>query len=259
MRVRTGRAYDYTIQAVLAALIGLAWLALWLWGRSPYGRFLDHESLDRLDAGHGLLIIFFVAGWTLMTLAMMLPTSFPLVALFDRLIASRPDRLLLVALVVSGYLATWTIFGMIVHLLDWGLHHLVDQSPWLTAHAWVIGAGTLAAAGLYQFTPLKYHCLDRCRSPMSFIAEHWQGRCAWLEAFRLGIRHGLFCVGCCWTLMLLMFAVGVGSIGWMLVLGALMAIEKNLPRARWISRPLGIALGAGAAAAALGAVALPVH
>ena len=74
-------------------------------------------------------------------------------------------------------------------------------------------------AGVYQFTPLKYHCLDKCRAPLGFIMGHWRGRRERLQALRLGLHHGLFCVGCCWSLMLLMFAVGVGSLGWMLALG----------------------------------------
>ena len=97
-------------------------------------------------------------------------------------------------------------------------------------------------AGLYQFTPLKYACLDKCRSPLGFITEHWHGSHERIHAFRLGVRHGLFCIGCCWSLMLLMFAVGVGNLGWMLVLGALMAIEKNLPWGRRFSAPLGVVL-----------------
>jgi predicted metal-binding membrane protein len=75
------------------------------------------------------------------------------------------------------------------------------------------------AAGLYQFTPLKYRCLDKCRSPLSFIIGHWRGSQEKTQAFRLGAHHGLFCVGCCWSLMLLMFAVRAGNLGWMLVLG----------------------------------------
>jgi predicted metal-binding membrane protein len=118
----------------------------------------------------------------------------------------------------------------------------VAQSAWLEAHAWAMGAGILVLAGLYQFTPLKYACLDKCRSPLSFITEHWRGNQERTQAFRLGMRHGLFCIGCCWSLMLLMFAVGVGNLGWMLVLGALMAIEKNLPWGRRVSAPLGVVL-----------------
>jgi predicted metal-binding membrane protein len=112
----------------------------------------------------------------------------------------------------------------------------------LSAQAWIIGCGILMLAGAYQFMPLKYACLEKCRTPLSFITAYWQGRHARGQAFRLGLRHGLFCVGCCWSLMLLMFVVGVGSLGWMLVLGALMALEKNLPWGRRLSAPLGALL-----------------
>jgi predicted metal-binding membrane protein len=111
----------------------------------------------------------------------------------------------------------------------------------------------LVLAGLYQFAPLKYACLDKCRSPLSFITEHWRGSHERTQAFRLGIRHGLFCIGCCWSLMLLMFAVGAGNIGWMLVLGAVMAIEKNLPWGRRLSKPLGVVLVLWGVAIAAGA------
>jgi predicted metal-binding membrane protein len=104
----------------------------------------------------------------------------------------------------------------------------------------------LVGAGVYQFTPLKFYCLDRCRSPMAFIVGHWRGRRPASKAFGLGVSHGLFCVGCCWSLMLLMFAVGMGSLGWMLVLGVTMAVEKNVPWGRRLSAPLGaVLLGCG--------------
>jgi predicted metal-binding membrane protein len=101
---------------------------------------------------------------------------------------------------------------------------------------------TLLVAGAYQFSPLKYHCLEKCRSPLSFALEHWRGRRERLHALWLGVHHGLFCIGCCWSLMLLMFAVGVGNLGWMLALSAVMAAEKNLPWGRRLSAPLGVAL-----------------
>ena len=97
-------------------------------------------------------------------------------------------------------------------------------------------------AGVYQFTPLKYRCLDKCRSPLSFITEHWRGRNERVQSLWLGVHRGIFCVGCCWSLMLLMFAVGAGNIGWMLVLGMVMAIEKNMPWGRRLGKPLGVLL-----------------
>lgn len=229
---------------VLVALIALAWLVLWSWGQSPYGRFLSHQELGELRLGVGAipLALAFVAGWTLMTVAMMLPTSLPLVILFRTITSDRRDHLRLVALLIAGYLGVWGIFGVAVHGADWGVHQSVERVAWLDAHAWVIGAGTLALAGAYQFTALKYHCLSQCRSPLSFIMEHWHGENERTEAFRLGVHHGLFCLGCCWSLMLVMFAVGVGNLGWMLVVGSVMAVEKNMPWGRRLSAPLGVGL-----------------
>jgi predicted metal-binding membrane protein len=104
----------------------------------------------------------------------------------------------------------------------------------------------LAVAGVFQFSPLKYRCLDKCRTPLSFVQQHWRGRNERRNAWLLGLHHGAFCVGCCWALMLLMFAVGTGSVGWMLAMGVVMAVEKNLPWGRWLSAPLGAALLAAA-------------
>jgi predicted metal-binding membrane protein len=122
------------------------------------------------------------------------------------------------------------------------LHQVVEHNAWLRAHAWALGAATVTLAGLYQFTPLKYHCIDKCRSPLTFIMEHWRGRQERAQAFRLGAHHGLFCLGCCWSLMLLMFAVGLGNLGWMLALAAVMGVEKNIPWGRRLSAPLGVFL-----------------
>jgi predicted metal-binding membrane protein len=122
---------------------------------------------------------------------------------------------------------------------------MVEQVAWLGANAWIIGATTLGLAGIYQFTPLKYHCLTKCRSPMTFIMEHWQGKHEQTQAFKLGVNHGIFCIGCCWTLMLVMFAFGLGNVGWMFILGTVMAAEKNLSWGKRLSAPLGVTLLSG--------------
>jgi predicted metal-binding membrane protein len=112
----------------------------------------------------------------------------------------------------------------------------------VVANVWVIAAAILAIAGAYQFTELKYRCLDKCRAPLSFVIAHWCGAGEKSQAFLLGIRHGVFCVGCCWCLMLMMFVIGSANIGWMLALGAVMAAEKNLPAGRRLAAPIGIVL-----------------
>jgi predicted metal-binding membrane protein len=237
----------------MAALTALAWLTLWLWGESPYARYLDHGkwteiglagSLCRAFPGGGetLAGLLFVSGWVLMLGAMVLPTTLPLLEVFRRLTARRADRRVLMALVVTGYLAVWIAFGLIAHLADWAVLFVARQSEWLVVNGWAIGVAVLAIAGLYQFSALKYRCLDKCRSPLGFVIEHWRGAGEKWQALLLGGRHGVFCVGCCWSLMLLMFVVGTGNVGWMLALGAVMAVEKNLPGGRRLAAPLGAVL-----------------
>lgn len=232
---------------LLGGVIVLAWATLWIWERSPYGRYLNHGELGQIGLAGGpapvlLQATLYVAGWTLMTVAMMLPATLPLIDIFRRLTRERLDRLQLVALLIVGYLGVWLAFGFAAHVFDLGLHEAFDHSPSLQANTWVFGAGPLLAAGLFQFSRLKYRCLDKCRAPLSFVIQHWRGGDTRAQALALGAHHGLFCVGCCWALMLLMFAVGTGNIGWMLVLGAIMAVEKNMPWGRKLSAPLGLAL-----------------
>ncbi|MBI1885571.1 MAG: DUF2182 domain-containing protein [Chloroflexi bacterium] len=243
--------------ALLVGLVVLAWLALIVWGRSPYGRFLSHEELGEVGlglSGGGIgLSLVFVLGWTVMTVAMMLPTSLPLFSLFQRIVRQRPDASRLLALLIAGYIVIWSAFGLAAHVGDRGIHAGVERVVWLDENAWLLMAGVLFLAGVYQFTPLKYLCLDKCRSPYSFITEHWHGSHEHMQSLKLGLHHGLFCVGCCWSLMLLMFAVGVGNVGWMLALGAVMATEKNMPWGRRLSAPLGLVLiASGVTVAALG-------
>ena len=221
----------------------LAWLALWvLHGPSQtLHHHPSHHSVGHAEMS-GLAALLFVVGWALMTVAMMLPTSLPVLTVFHTIAGSRRDRSLLVALVIAGYLFVWTMFGVVVYFGTVVLQLLAGGSQWLTEHAWAVAPALLLLAGLFQFTPLKYRCLDKCRSPLSFVIEHWQGRHDRWQAFRLGVDHGVFCVGCCWALMLLMFVVGVGSLVWMMILALVMGIEKNVAWGRRLSAPLGVAL-----------------
>ncbi len=244
---------------LLAAMVAGAWLCLWLWDGSPYARYLRHAAWSdiglagylcgALPGGATLFPAFLhVMAWQVMIVAMMLPTTAPLLETFRRLTSARPDRDRLVALVLLGYIGVWALFGVAAHGLDWALQQLVWRNSWLTFHGWLISAGVLCLAGAYQFSPLKYRCLDKCRSPLMFVSEHWRGSNAGRESLMLGAHHGAFCVGCCWALMLLMFAVGGGSVGWMLALGAVMVIEKNLPWGRRLAKPVGMGLFLWAAA-----------
>jgi predicted metal-binding membrane protein len=238
---------------VVTALVALAWVALWVWGQSPYGRYLDHGTWIASEPAvffcrvipSGDMVVSVAlhgAAWILMTAAMMLPTTLPLFNAFDRLTAQRRDHGRLLVLLGLGYMAVWGIFGLLAHPLHSAVLSLVDSVPELAWNSWLIGALIIALAGAFQFSKLKHRCLEKCRTPLSFVIEHWRGRAQARHAFALGAHHGLFCVGCCWALMLLMFAVGTGSLGWMLLLAVAMAVEKNFRWGRQLSAPLGIAL-----------------
>lgn len=253
MRVEGHRTWFLSIMGLL---IAAAWLTLVIWDHSPYGRYLEHGDWTRaglaaaicqqLPAGNWLLpASLYAGGWALMCAAMMLPTTLPLLQIFRRLTRTRGDRVALLVLVIAGYMAAWMGFGVIAHALDWGVHEIAQSSTFLTFNGWVLGAGVLAVAGLYQFLPFKDFCLERCRLPLGSVLRHWDRNRPGRSALRLGLDHGVFCLGCCWMIMLLMFVVGTGSVAWMLGLGAVMAAEKNLPWGRHLAPPLGTALVAG--------------
>lgn len=240
LRIGERVPYSPVLFGLVGLLVGAAWLALWQWDRLPEARYLHHASA----AGPAPLLEtgLFVAGWTVMTVAMMLPTALPLLAVFAGIASRRRGSVVLVGLTVAGYLVTWTAFGAAVYLADRVIHLVVEATPWLAAHPQLITATVLLTAGLYQFSPLKYRCLDECRSPVTFVIGRWRGVHAGREAFTLGVAHGIFCVGCCWSLMLVMFAVGLGSLAWMFVLAIVMTIEKNVRGGRRLGRPLGLVL-----------------
>jgi predicted metal-binding membrane protein len=246
-------------RALMACLIAAAWAILWFWSESPYGRYLDHGrwtdiavagAICRAIPGGDLAVpaLLYASAWLVMIAAMMLPTTLPLLEIFRRITAGRPDAGRLVALAVFGYVCAWFGFGLLAHAADWLVHGAVERIPWVAANGWVVAVTVLGGAGLFQFSGLKYRCLDKCRTPLGFVVERWRGRAPAREAFQLGIEHGAFCVGCCWALMLSMFVVGTASVGWMLALSAAMAAEKNLPGGRRLSTPLGVALIAWAGA-----------
>ena len=225
--------------AALGGLVLLAWLTLAVWEGSPYAAYLGHAG------GVGPLPLeaaLFAVGWVLMIVAMMLPSSVPLVVTFAALVRRRRSPVRLVALLLLGYLLVWGAFGLAAWIADRGIHAAVDAVPWLAEHPQVIIATTLAVAGLWQFSPLRDRCLDECRSPLGFVVNRWRGTSERAEALRMGIAHGAFCIGCCWSLMLVMFGVGLASASAMLVLGGITAIEKNLPWGRRLTHPLGIFL-----------------
>jgi predicted metal-binding membrane protein len=252
--------YDAAFLPLFVGLIALAWILLAAGVLSPWRGYLVHDwtrlgalaTLCRVDPALGPWAGAAIAafGWVLMSAAMMLPSTLTLLASFGGL-AARYDRgHRLVFLLIVGYLFAWLVFGLLAHGIGLALATLAGGSPWLAVNGWAIAAAILLASGLFQFSALKFHCLDACRSPVSFILERWSGRHPARDSLWIGLAQGTCCVGCCWALMLVMFALGTGNLAWMLALAAVMGLEKNSPWGRRLSRPLGALLIAGSLALA---------
>src|SRR5690349_17176971 len=253
---------DLALALALGTLSLSAWLALWAWSASPWARYAAHDgwleseafaALCRSLPGGSVLVpaALYALAWVLMIAAMMLPTTYPVLGIFRVMTRARVDGRRLLGTVVAGFFVAWFAFGLLAHALDGALAWLGGRIPWLIGHGWAAAVAVLAGAGLFQFSALKYRCLEQCRTPLAFVASRWHGRAPAREALRIGIDHGVFCVGCCWALMLCMFVVGTASIGWMLLLAALMAAEKNLPGGTRLRLPVGLGLLAIASATVL--------
>jgi predicted metal-binding membrane protein len=215
------------VPVVVLAAVAAAWAVAIAAQATGAAAVVHHDTATAEGSPPAGAALLFLAGWQVMTAAMMLPSSLPLVRMFAAASAGAPGRARGLAAFLGAYALIWTTFGALAFAADGGLHALVDASAWLERHEWAIAPSVLILAGGFQFTPLKDACLRSCRHPASFMHRHYRRGTA--GAFKLGARHGLFCVGCCWALMLVMFAVGVASLIWMALLTALMVHEKTRP------------------------------
>jgi predicted metal-binding membrane protein len=183
----------------------------------------------------------FVAVWTVMMVAMMLPGAAPMIFMFASAQARRqPEVAVPTWIFVAGYLVVWGAAGLLVYaLVQIGSALATSLAPPERSRWAPLALGiTVAAAGLYQFTPIKRVCLNHCRSPLAFIAQHWRdGR---VGALAMGLRHGAYCFGCCWALFAVLVAAGVMSLAWMLLLTLVVFVEKMLPMERSLSHPLSL-------------------
>ncbi len=183
--------------------------------------------------------------WAGMMVAMMLPSAMPMILTFATVSRNRRQqgRLYVPAAVfVSGYIIVWTIFSALVAIAQWLLHRAALLSPGMASTSAWLGGLLLLAAGIFQFTPLKHSCLAHCRAPLEFIMAHWREGSA--GALRMGLEHGIFCTGCCWALMCLLFVLGVMNIYWIAALTLLVGLEKIIPRGFWLSSATGLILSA---------------
>jgi predicted metal-binding membrane protein len=214
----------------LIAAIAAAWVAAVAAEATGAASLFHHDGLIDDGPPPWIAVLAFLLSWQVMLAAMMLPTALPLIGLFARAAAKQPQPRAAIAGFLGGYALVWTAFGALAFLFDVGVHAAVDASGWLDAHQGALGAGVLALAGAFQFSSLKYACLDKCRHPAQFLMRFYARGPA--GGLRLGVRHGVFCLGCCWALMLVMFSVGVASLVAMAALTALMVHEKTQPGGR---------------------------
>jgi predicted metal-binding membrane protein len=225
--------------------IAAAWVAAVAAQAAGAAALLHH---DALLVGDGpplpVAAVLALLAWQVMIAAMMLPSSLPLVRLYARASERAPRRGRSMAAFIGGYAVVWTAFGLAAFGADAGLHAIVSSSSWLERHDWWIGGSVLALAGLFQFTSLKDACLDKCRHPAQFLTRYYERGPR--GGFLLGARHGAFCVGCCWALMLVMFAAGVANLIWMALLTSLMIHEKTRPSGARAVPVTGVALLAAA-------------
>jgi predicted metal-binding membrane protein len=181
-----------------------------------------------------------------MMVAMMLPSASPFVLCFAAVHRRRKSESLPyvpTGVFLGGYLAIWTAFSALAATAQLALHRMALLSSAMTATSSVFAGSLLVAAGVYQWTPLKNSCIRHCRSPLGFLLSDWHdGR--W-GAMRMGAEHGIFCLGCCWVLMLLPFAAGVMSLLWMAALTAFILIEKMIPGGDRVGRIAGALLAVG--------------
>jgi predicted metal-binding membrane protein len=193
----------------------------------------------------GLYIVF----WGVMMVAMMFPSVAPMVVLFSTLArrkheqneqagSSRPSSSVWVF--VAGYSLLWTLTGGIAYAGDLAMQSLPHTFPNLRTYGTLIGGATLIIAGLYQLTPLKYLCLTQCRSPFGFLVQHWQEGAR--GAFRMGFQHGTYCLGCCWSLMAVMFVMGTMNLVWMGILSLVIFVEKIVPHGIRLGKTVGVGL-----------------
>lgn len=231
------------IGGCLAAMVVLAWL--YLVHTKTAMPDMDMPGMVMLDLhewGPITVLLLFVM-WTVMMVAMMVPSAAPMILAFLTVNQRRQatDRPLVpVAIFLFGYLAVWTAFSAVATFAEWGLHQAAMLSTTMTATSTALNGGLLIAAGVFQWTPLKLACLKGCRSPLSFLMSEWRDGTA--GAFVMGLRHGAYCVGCCWFLMALLFVAGVMNLLWVAVIALFVMAEKISAKGELLARVAGIAL-----------------
>jgi len=241
-------AYSRDRAIVLTGLIGLCLLAWgylfylsWMMDQMPADMAMSKPQMMNWSWTEVLLCFIM---WAVMMVGMMIPSAAPMIMIFTQTYRKRislGQPYVPTSLFVLGYIAVWTAFSLIATASQWGLHATTLLSPtMLKSTSPLLGGTILVAAGVFQWTDLKQRCLKHCRSPLNFLLNEWRnGR---RGALIMGLRHGLFCLGCCWALMALLFVTGVMNLLWVALIGVFVLVEKLVPFQRWVSSGAGALL-----------------
>jgi predicted metal-binding membrane protein len=229
------------VAAGIAGVVALAWAYLFA------GAGIDMSMADMpmdmpMPWSPSYAALMFVMWWVMMV-AMMVPGAASMVLLFTaikRKQAASVSPLVEAWIFLAGYLLIWAGFSLVAALAQWGLERVGLASMAMESTSAALGGVILLAAGLYQFTPIKSACLRYCQSPVLFLSRHWRPGTA--GALRMGLRHGSYCLGCCWFLMALLFVGGVMNLVWIAGIALYVACEKLLPLGKLVGRAAGVAL-----------------
>ena len=240
----------------LVVVTALAWAyVLWLAFDMDMG-VMGMTGFRMIPAGIGIMapalapwnsieFAFVFAMWAVMMVGMMTPSAAPMILIYakvGRQAAVHGKPFSATGWFASGYLLAWIAFSFAATLAQWTLERAALLTPMMGSASQIFGTAVLIVAGLYQWTPLKDVCLSQCQSPLLFIQRHGGFRGSALGAFQLGLRHGAYCVGCCWALMVLLFVGGVMNVLWIAGLTILVLIEKVVRGGRTITRLAGAGL-----------------
>jgi predicted metal-binding membrane protein len=242
------------VLAALAIVTVLAWADLvWLADDMAMDG-MDMAGFRMIPAGQGLMMpatapwqavefVYVLLMWIVMMIGMMTPSASPMILIYARVgrqAATSGKPFAPSAWFASGYLLAWVGFSLAATSTQWALERAALLTPMMQGASNVLGAIVLIAAGLYQWTPLKEACLSYCQAPLSFIMQHGGFRADPGGATALGFRHGLYCIGCCWSLMLLLFIGGVMNLFWIAALAVLVLLEKTVSFGNLIARLAGL-------------------
>ncbi len=219
----------------LLLLAAISWIIL-IWQSQM-------TSSKMMNLTMGMSPLLFLLIWVVMMIAMMFPTAAPMILLFNKIHSQKRHNnqtFVPTWIFISAYLLIWTLFGVLAYIVAVIMQNLTNQSVFLSSNATRIGGVIIILAGVYQFSPLKKVCLSKCRTPLGFIMNSW--RDGYLGSFIMGLKHGMYCLGCCWLLFVILFPLGIMNVTVMVLLTLLIFAEKSLPIGQKISRLAAFAL-----------------